>query len=100
MMTQSFGTPNYMAPEVIKGCYTEKCDLWSTGVLMYVLLVGQMPFKGRSDTDLLQKISIFQNMNFDQPIFKHRSIGSIDFLRKLLHVDYDQRPSAEAGTDH
>ena len=56
-MTQPFGTPNYMAPEVIKGCYSEKCDLWSVGILMYVLLVGQMPFKGKNDQDLLLKIS-------------------------------------------
>ena len=49
MMTQPFGTPNYMAPEVIKGCYNEKCDLWSIGVLNFVLLVGQMPFKAATD---------------------------------------------------
>lgn len=53
MMTQSFGTPNYMAPEVIKGFYNEKCDLWSIGILTYVLLVGTMPFKAKNDGELL-----------------------------------------------
>jgi len=42
-----------MAPEVIKSCYTEKCDLWSVGVLAFIMLVGRVPFKGKDDVDLL-----------------------------------------------
>ena len=46
-----------MAPEVIKGCYNEKCDIWSIGILMYVLLVGVMPFKAKNEQELLLKVS-------------------------------------------
>ena len=59
-----------------------------------------MPFKGRTDTELLQTIANFKTMHYDQPILRHRSIGSIDFIRKLMHVDPAQRPTAEKHGHH
>jgi calcium-dependent protein kinase len=45
-----------MAPEVIKKCYNNKCDLWSCGVIMYILYCGNPPYFGKSDDEVRDKI--------------------------------------------
>lgn len=46
----------YISPEVIKGSYDEKCDIWSIGVVLYILVTGVPPFDGEDDKDILRNI--------------------------------------------
>ena len=57
-MTQGFGTAYYVAPEVMDGEYTEKCDMWSIGVILFVLLSGTPPFNGANDDEIMEKVKI------------------------------------------
>ena len=51
--SEFYGSPAYVAPDVVYGRYTEKCDIWSVGVIMYLLLGLKLPFNGLSDEDVM-----------------------------------------------
>ena len=56
-MNDLLGTPFYVAPEIIgEGDYGLECDLWSMGVVMYILLTGRPPFYGSSNQGIFKKI--------------------------------------------
>ena len=57
-MTQPCGTLHYVAPEVLEGKYDRMCDMWSCGVLMFILLCGYPPFFGNTDEEVLSKVWI------------------------------------------
>ena len=88
------GTPYYIAPEVIKEVYDEKCDIWSIGVIFYVLLCGYPPFNG--DTD----VEIMQNVQRGKFFFPEEEWGIIsneakDLISKMLTYDPAKRISAK-----
>ncbi len=55
-MNQTYGTAYYIAPEVLTSEYTEKCDIWSIGVILFILLSGKPPFDGGNDREIVKKV--------------------------------------------
>ncbi|CAD8127114.1 unnamed protein product [Paramecium sonneborni] len=55
-INEKFGTLYYMAPEVLKLNYNEKCDIWQCGVILYILLFGVPPYNGRTDAEIQKNI--------------------------------------------
>ena len=91
------GTLCYMAPEVLNEKYNQKCDLWSCGVVMYILLTGKRPFIGRDDDQIIEKI-LFDKYNTD--LLKKYNKHTKDLLRRLLEKNPEKRISAEEALNH
>jgi len=71
-MELQVGSPYYIAPEVLNGKYDEKCDLWSCGCILYVMLVGYPPFEALNMEDLFKKI---KNANYSLETYGWESIS-------------------------
>ena len=82
-MTTKVGTIYYMSPEVIKGNYDEKCDIWACGVILYTLLAGYPPFNGQTDKDIYNMISKM-SFDFEQPVWKNVSKYAKELIKKML----------------
>eukprot|EP00977_Amphora_coffeiformis_P018872 scaffold6764_cov169-Amphora_coffeaeformis.AAC.10 len=83
-----------MAPEVLKGRYTVQADLWSIGVIAYMLLSSQMPFYGRKRRQIVESI-MEGRFDFKGRRWKRLSAQSKEFVKSLLVVDPEERMDAD-----
>lgn len=93
-LTEGVGTIYTMAPEVLKGGYTAKADLWSVGVIAYMLMSSQMPFYGRKRRHIVEQIMRCQ-YSFKGQRWKRISRQAKMFIEDLLVLDADERLDAE-----
>jgi len=100
-MTQTAcGTPGYVAPEILKGSgYGKEVDMWSVGVITYILLCGFPPFYNENVAELFESII---NADFDYPsdYWDHISDDAIDFIDNLLVADPAKRMTATSALQH
>ncbi|OQR98960.1 calcium-dependent protein kinase [Achlya hypogyna] len=93
LMQTVLGSVVYMAPEFLEGQYTQACDMWSLGVVMYMLLSNSMPFHGDTEDALID--SIFEaKVEFDGEAWSNVSDEAKRLIKKLLEVDLTKRYTA------
>ncbi|GAA0150758.1 non-receptor serine/threonine protein kinase [Lithospermum erythrorhizon] len=94
-MSGLVGTPYYVAPEVVAGrFYNEKVDIWSAGVILYVMLAGFPPFYGDSAAEIFEAV-LRGNLRFPPRLFHSVSPDAKDLLRRMICKDVSRRFSAE-----
>merc|ERR1712190_392763 len=98
-LTTKAGTPYYVAPQVLAGKYDQLSDLWSCGVIMYVMLCGYPPFFGETDAEVLSKVRL-GNFSFNAADWKNVSEDAKNLIRMLLKMNPKDRYTAEQALNH
>jgi calcium-dependent protein kinase len=100
LMKTKAGTPLYVSPEILSGRgYTTSCDIWSAGVILYIILCGYPPFYGSTDCLTLQKVrgGVY---NFDKPEWQNVSDLAKDLIQHLLVLNPSERYTVDQALEH
>ena len=90
VLTAKFGTPYYIAPEVLSGSYDQKCDIWSCGIILYILLTGRAPYLTASSAEVLREVAV-GNVDLEAAEISPRAR---DLLKRMLSVSLKDRLTA------
>ncbi|CAL0311290.1 unnamed protein product [Lupinus luteus] len=93
------GSAYYVAPEVLHRSYSVEADIWSIGVITYILLCGSRPFWARTESGIFRSV-LRADPNFDDLPWPSLSPEAKDFVKRLLNKDYRKRMSAAQALAH
>ncbi|KAJ0245840.1 CDPK-related kinase 7 [Hirschfeldia incana] len=93
------GSAYYVAPEVLHRTYGTEADMWSIGVIAYILLCGSRPFWARSESGIFRSV-LKTEPNFQEAPWTSLSPDAVDFVRLLLNKDYRKRLTASQALCH
>lgn len=99
ILKSQVGTPYYVSPDILNGSYDYRCDNWSLGVMMYVLLTGYYPFEARNTLELGKEI-LYTSPNFTAGPWKNISQPAKDLVAGLLMKDPYKRITAKKALAH
>ena len=94
-----FGSAYYVAPEVLQDEYNEKCDIWSCGVILYILLTGKPPYPG-NDSKLILNLIRTNPLKVTSEKVPGVSAEALDLLQKMLAIHPKGRISAKDAVNH
>jgi calcium-dependent protein kinase len=97
-MTTRAGTAYFIAPEVLEENYSMACDMWSIGVILYIMLCGYPPFDGDTEEEIFKAIQA-QKYDFNDEVWEHLSDEAKDLISKLL-VPENERLSPKEALKH
>jgi calcium-dependent protein kinase len=93
------GTPYYVAPEVLSGEYDSSCDIWSLGIILFILLCGYPPFEGDNKKEIFKNV-LRQKLKFDDKDWKTISAEAKDLITKMLDKNPKTRITSQECLNH
>uniref|UniRef100_A0A5B6Z892 non-specific serine/threonine protein kinase n=1 Tax=Davidia involucrata TaxID=16924 RepID=A0A5B6Z892_DAVIN len=93
------GSPFYIAPEVLAGGYNQAADVWSAGVILYILLSGMAPFWGKTKSQIFDAVRA-ADLRFPSDRWDHISQSAKGLIRGMLCKDPSKRLTAQQVLDH
>ncbi|CAH2058569.1 unnamed protein product [Thlaspi arvense] len=93
------GSAYYVAPEVLHRTYGTEADMWSIGVIAYILLCGSRPFWARTESGIFRAV-LKAEPNFEEAPWPSLSPDAVDFVKRLLNKDYRKRLTAAQALCH